>query len=113
MLKVYGIKTCDSVKKARKFLDHNGIEYVFIDFKETPVGCDLIQKWSDKVDMKKLFNIRSTTYRNLQLKDLDLNDSQKIEWLCKENLLIKRPILETQNSVMVGFNQALYEELFL
>lgn len=113
-MKIYGIKTCDSVKKALKFFKENEIEVEFIDFKITSVSSDEVTKWLEKTDIAKLFNSRSTTYRNLKLKELNLDDEGKFEWLCKENLLIKRPVIELDdNSLIVGFNLTEYKEKFL
>jgi len=111
MIKVYGIKNCDSVKKAIKFLKDNQLEYTLQDFKTDPVGCDEVKNWTQSVEMKQLFNTRGTTYRTLKLKELDLNDEQKLEWLCKENMLIKRPVIEySQDKILVGFNEDQYRE---
>jgi len=110
MIKVYGIKNCDSVKKAIKFLKENELEYTFQDFKIDPVNEE-VHKWAKSVEMKQLFNTRGTTYRTLKLKELNLNDEQKREWLCKENMLIKRPVIEySQDKVLVGFNEDQYRE---
>ena len=112
-MKVYGIKTCGSVKKALKFFNDRGIEYEFIDFKKTPVGCDKIDEWINKVGVDVLFNNRGTKYRQLKLKELNLDENGKREWLCKENLLIKRPVIELDNGeVIVGFDEDKYKEIF-
>ncbi len=109
MIKVYGIKNCDSVKKALKFLKEHDLEYSFQDFKTDPVDYDKVSQWVKSVEMKQLFNSRGTTYRTLKLKELDLNDEQKIEWLCKENMLIKRPVIEYgTNKVLVAFDKDTY-----
>ena len=114
MIKVYGIKTCGSVKKALKFFKDNGIEYEFIDFKKEPVGCGKIDEWLAKVDIDTLFNNRGTKYRTLKLKELNLDSNGKREWLCKENLLIKRPVIELENGeVIVAFDEEKYREIFL
>ncbi len=113
MIKVYGIKTCGSVKKALKWLNDRGIEYEFVDFKKTPVGCDKIDEWIAKVGIDKLFNTRGTKYRQLGLKELNLDENGKREWLCKENLLIKRPVIELENGdVIVGYDEELYKKVF-
>ena len=113
MIKVYGIKTCGSVKKALKFLKDNNIEYEFIDFKKSPVDCNKIDEWLSKVDIDTLFNNRGTKYRMLKLKELNLDNNGKREWLCKENLLIKRPVIELENGdVVVGFDEERYKEIF-
>ncbi len=114
MLKVYGIKNCDSVKKAIKFLKQHNIEHELQDFKTDAVGCDVVQRWAKSVEMKQLFNTRGTTYRTLKLKELDLDDEQKLEWLCKENMLIKRPVIEyAHDKFIVGFDESTYKEKLL
>ena len=112
MIKVYGIKSCGSVKKALKLLNECGLEYEFVDFKKSPVGCEKIEAWLQKVSIDKLFNTRGTKYRQLRLKDLNLDDEGKKEWLCKENLLIKRPVIEVEDKVIVGFDEKQYKEVF-
>ncbi len=112
-MKIYGIKTCGSVKKALKFFKDNGIDYEFIDFKKEPVGCDKIEEWLEKTDINTLFNSRGTKYRMLKLKELNLDDNGKKEWLCKENLLIKRPVIELDSGgLIVGFDEDKYKEIF-
>lgn len=113
MITVYGIKNCDSVRKALKFFKNHGIAYDFSDFKSDPVGCDTIERWLGSTEMKQLFNTRGTTYRTLKLKDLNLDDAGKRTWLCKENMLIKRPVVEMENHVIIGFDQSIYEREFL
>jgi len=112
MVRLYGIKSCDSVKKAIAFLKARGIAYELVDFKVTPVDCETVRPWSEAVTMKILFNTRGTTYRTLKLKELHLDTEQQLEWLCKENLLIKRPVLEHDGKIVVGFDPETYEKLF-
>jgi len=112
MVKVYGIKNCDSVKKALKFFKENNIPFQLHDFKTDILECSKIDSWLLHVDMKTLFNTRGTTYRTLKLKELDLDDDGKKEWLCKENMLIKRPVIEYDDKVMVGYNQNEYQGAF-
>ena len=112
-MKVYGIKTCGSVKKAIKFFKDNGIDYEFVDFKKTPVGCEKIDEWISKVGVNTLFNNRGRKYKELKLKELNLDDEGKKEWLCKENILIKRPVIELDNGdIIVGFDEEKYKEIF-
>ena len=110
---IYGIKNCDSVKKAVKYMKYRGLEYNFVDFKLTPVGDEKINSWLQYQNIDKLFNARSTTYRNLKLKELGLSDKEKADWMAKENLLIKRPVIEYDGKVLVGFNQDQYKEIFI
>ncbi len=113
MLQIYGIKNCDSVKKALKFFKEHSINYELIDFKSTPVHCDKITSWLNHVEMKVLLNSRGTTYRTLQIKTLDLDDNAKKQYLCEHNMLIKRPVVEYKDQVLVGFNLKEYEGVFL
>jgi Spx/MgsR family transcriptional regulator len=111
-MKVYGIKTCGSVKKALKYFKDNEIAYEFIDFKKTPVDKTKIKEWLKKVSIDTLFNNRGTKYRTLKLKELDLDENGKIEWLEKENLLIKRPVIEYNDEVIVAFDEKRYDSIF-
>lgn len=113
MIKVYGIKNCDSVKKALSFFKAHDLDYTLQDFKTDKVSCKEVSSWLNVVDMKTLFNAKSTTYRTLKLKELNLNEQEQKEWLCKENLLIKRPVVEFNEKVIVGFNEDIYKGVFL
>ncbi len=110
MLKIYGIKNCDSVRKALKYLKSHQIPFTFVDFRETPVGEETIRSWLRHTDIKTLFNTRGTTYRTLKLKDLDLDNEEKIKWLAKENMLIKRPVIVFDDQVIIGYNESEYSE---
>lgn len=113
MLRVYGIKSCDSVRKALRFFKTHDIDCTFVDFRETPVGCDTVETWLTHSDVATLFNARSTTYRNLDLKSKNLDDAGKKAWLCRENMLIKRPVIEKDGTLVVGFDASRYEKEFL
>jgi len=110
MLKIYGIKNCDSVRKAIKYLKSHEIAYEFIDFREMPVDHETISSWLKHTDIQTLFNTRGTTYRTLKLKELDLSDEEKQQWLAKENMLIKRPVIVLDNKLIVGYNESQYLE---
>ena len=113
-MKIYGIKNCDSVRKAARFFKSHNINFEMVDFRETPVGCDTIDHWLEQVSIDTLFNTRGSTYRTLKLKEKGLDESGKRAWLCKENMLIKRPVVETDDGkVIVGYNENLYKERFL
>lgn len=113
-MKVYGIKTCGSVRNALKFFKENGIEVEFVDFKKEHMDCDKIDYWISKVGVDKLFNNKGTKYRMLKLKELNLDDEGKKKWLCEENMLIKRPVIEYGNDeVHVAWNEEEYKEKFL
>lgn len=112
-MKIYGIKTCDSVRKALKFFKENNIEVEFFDFKKENPSSDSIKSWIDKVGIDTVFNNRGTTYRTLKLKELNLDEKGKFEWLTKEPMLLKRPIIEHNGNVTVGFKEDFYKKTFL
>ena len=113
MINIYGIKTCSSVRKAIKFCKDNNLEYTFIDFRATPLDNKKVQYFASKIDINLLFNNRGTKYKDLNLKDLNLDENGKLDWLCKENMLLKRPVVEYSNKVLISFNQELYEKELL
>jgi len=111
---IYGIKTCSTVGKARKFMKEHGIAFEFVDYKVESVGEEKIREWLKQVDINLLFNSRGKKYRDLKLKELNLDDEGKIKWMAKENYLIKRPVIEYgEGKVHVGYNEDEYKELFL
>ena len=113
MLKVYGIKTWDSVRKALRFFKDNNLEVEFFDTKkETPASAS-IKSWIEKTDIDLVFNQKGTKYRSLGLKELNLDSNGKFEWLVKEPMLLKRPIVEFNDKVIVGFKEEHYKETFL
>jgi Spx/MgsR family transcriptional regulator len=112
MITIYGIKNCDSVRKARKILKNLDVEYTLFDFKADSVNSKDIEQWIGLgATIDELFNKRGTTYRTLKLKELNLDDKDKIEWLAKENMLIKRPVIVNGNKITVGYNEAKIEEI--
>jgi arsenate reductase len=113
MLKIYGIKNCGSVKKAIAFFNAQKIEFELVDLKKVSVDADKIDYWLKHVEIKKLFNASSSTYRNLKLKELNLDDDGKKEYLSRENMLIKRPVIEYNDKVLVAFDEEIYKKEFL
>lgn len=109
MIHIYGIKNCGSVKKALDFFNTRGVAAVFHDFKSEPVSRECIQGWADRSDLSVLFNTKGTTYRALNLKSLNLDDAGKIDWMARDNRLIKRPVVECNGTLLIGFNQSQYE----
>jgi len=105
---MYGIKNCDTIKKARQFLKNHNIEFEFIDFRDQPIDVSTLQSFVDKIGWDKLINKRSITYRNL-------TDEQKsnisLALTLKNPTLIKRPILVTSTNIRVGFSEKSYSDL--
>jgi arsenate reductase (glutaredoxin) len=117
MINIYGIKTCSSVRKAIKFCKDNALQYTFIDFRATPLSEEKVKYFASKVDINLLFNNRGTKYKDLGLKDLNLDENGKLEWLCKENMLLKRPVIEYvkngKDKVLISFNEETYKNELL
>lgn len=113
MYRVYGIKTWSSVRKALSFFKEHNIEVEFIDTKKETPASTSIRSWVQKAGIDLVFNSRGTKYRTLGLKELNLDDEGKISWLEKEPMLLKRPIIETSDGVIVGFKEEEYQNKFL
>jgi arsenate reductase (glutaredoxin) len=113
-MKIYGIKTCGSVQKAIKFCQTNNLTYQFIDFKKEPLENETIEYFASKVDINLLFNNKGTKYKTLGLKELNLDEIGKLEWLKKDNMLLKRPVIAYDTSkVLCGYDDILYKQEFI
>lgn len=110
---IYGIKNCDTMKKAFKWLEANGIEYSFHDYKKVGIEKDKLATWLEQSAWDELINRRGTTWRKLPEADKEEIDNDKAISLMIENTsLIKRPVLEIDGSIHLGFKDTTYEELF-
>ena len=106
---LYGIKNCDTVKKARKWLEAHEIEYQFHDFRVDGLTTEMIENWFSIVSWESLVNKRSTTWRQLDDARKEAIDEQSAATLLLENpTLIKRPVLEIGSEVVVGFSEEDY-----
>lgn len=104
---VYGIPNCDTVKKARNWLDANGLDYTFHDYKKEGADAGKLASWSDAAGWEALFNKRSTTFRKLDDADKAGIDRDKaIALMLQHPSLIKRPVLEAGDTVLVGFSDS-------
>jgi arsenate reductase len=114
MTTIYGIKNCDTVKKATKWLDKQAIEYTFFDFKKQPLTTELLNEFVNKSSWDVLLNKRSTSFRNLpeEIKE-NLTDEIIFKAVLEQPTLLKRPLVDHNNSFQVGFKEPLYQELFL
>jgi len=113
MTKIYGIKTCGSVRKAIKFFNENNLEFEFVDFRKEPLDDSKLDFFATHIDINLLFNNKGTKYRDLKLKELNLDDEGKLTWLKKENMLLKRPVIEFDNKALCAFNEEVYKNTFL
>jgi arsenate reductase (glutaredoxin) len=102
---IYGIKTCDTCRKARKWLDQAGLNYRWHDLREQTPDESTLRRWLDEVGVDKLVNRRSTTWRGLDDADRERAASAggALVLLREHPTLIKRPVIETGEVVLVGF----------
>ncbi|SFR58376.1 arsenate reductase [Marinobacter gudaonensis] len=104
-MKLYGIKNCDTVKKARKWLDENGIGHEFHDFKKDGLDSDRLSQWEQAVGWETLLNRRGTTWRKLPDEVRDTISAQSAHDIMLENpSIIKRPVVDRDGEISVGFN---------
>ncbi len=104
-MKFYGLKTCDTCRKAQKELRAAGVEFDSIDVRADGVSADKLSEWISKIDWKKLLNTRSTTWRNLDANEKENVDAEKAVKLMAANpTLIKRPVIEIGGDVLVGWS---------
>ena len=114
MIHLYGIPNCDTVKKARKWLDDQGIDHVFHDFKKDGVTPEQLKDWINQAGLDVVLNKRGTTWRKLpdEIKQ-DVDTDRAIELLAEQPSMIKRPVLISEDgSVHIGFKAEQYAGLF-
>lgn len=107
---IYGIKNCDTMKKARAWLDKAGIDYAFHDYKTAGIDKPHLDRWSKDVGWETLLNRAGTTFRKLPDKDKDgLTAAKAIKLMIEQPSMIKRPVLETGKRLLVGFKPEDYK----
>lgn len=113
MITVYGIKNCDTVKKARRWLEANDVAFNFHDFRADGLDQHTIETWLQNVSWEILLNKRGTTWRKLidPRKD-QLDQAIAIELMIDNPTLIKRPVLTNNDDCLVGFKEAEYAAYF-
>ena len=113
MRTLFGIKNCDSCRNARKWLDSHNIEYEFHDVREDSLDIQMLERWSARIDWRKLLNTRSTTWRQLPDKERDdMGKDKAMATMLKHPTLVKRPVLESEEFIAVGFKADNYQDFF-
>ncbi|RXK13456.1 arsenate reductase family protein [Halarcobacter mediterraneus] len=117
MMKVYGISNCASVKKAKKFFDEHSILYEFVDLSKTSLDKEKIESWQNFLPAGQMLNSRSKSYREMDLKNKKLDDKKALKAILKDNLILKRPIIEHglngEQKFTIGFDEQEYKQTFL
>jgi arsenate reductase len=107
---IYGIKNCDTMKKARAWLDKRGVDYAFHDYKTAGIERAQLEQWAKQVGWDTLLNRAGTTFRKLPDKDKNGVDAKKaIALMLREPSMIKRPVLDLgRGKLLVGFAPEIY-----
>ncbi|MPS67836.1 MAG: ArsC family reductase [Novosphingobium sp.] len=109
-LEFYGIPNCDTVKKARKWLEARGADYTFHDYKKEGADAALLQKWVAQVGWEKLLNRAGTTFRKLPDADkADIDATRAVAIMAANPSCIKRPVVELSGGLLVGFKETEWE----
>ncbi len=104
MITIYGIKTCDTVRKALKWAESEGLEHEFHDFRKDPVSPGLVEKWDRAVGRDILVNKKGTTYRKLSDAEKEqLTKSGAFKLMADQPTIMKRPVFQQGDKVVVGF----------
>ncbi|MGA7489864.1 MAG: ArsC family reductase, partial [Xanthobacteraceae bacterium] len=108
---IYGIKNCDTMKKARAWLDVRGVAYAFHDYKTQGIGRGQLEAWARAVGWEALLNRAGTTFRKLPDKDkAGLDETKAIALMIAQPSMIKRPVLDVGGKLLVGFNSEIYAQ---
>ncbi len=113
MTTIYGIKNCDTMKRAFAWLKEHRVEYAFHDYKKDGVTAAMLETWASRVGWEKLLNTRGTTWRRLSETQREGVDAPKaLQLMQQQPSLIKRPVLAHGKQLLVGFDASAYERMF-
>ena len=112
-IKVYGIKACDTMKKAMIWLEGNGVDFSFHDYKKLAIDEPRLREWLTKVEWSELINRRGTTWRKLsEDQKADVDNDAAVKLMLENQSLIKRPLLEKGDEIFLGFKPENYASIF-
>jgi arsenate reductase (glutaredoxin) len=113
-IRLYGIKNCDTMKKARTWLDEHGVRYEFHDYKAEGVERAKLEAWCKLVSWETLLNRAGTTFRKLpEARKADLDERKALILMIEQPSMIKRPVLERPGELLVGFQPERYAKFFV
>jgi arsenate reductase len=112
MVRIYGIKNCDTMKKAFAWLDAHKVPYEFHDYKKEGVPPGKLASWAERAGWEKLANVRGPTWRNIpDAQKENLDQSRALNLLEQNSSAIRRPIVEAGDKLLIGFDPAEFEKL--
>jgi arsenate reductase len=110
---VYGIKNCDTMKKARAWLDEHRIAYAFYDYQNEGIEKETLEGWAKQIGWETLLNRAGTTFKKLSDKDKEgLTEKKAITLMLAQPSMIKRPVVDAGGKLTVGFKPEIYEKTF-
>lgn len=111
---IYGIRNCDTMKKARAWLDKHGVDYAFHDYKSAGIDKDRLETWTKKAGWETIINRAGLTFRKLPEKDREgLNEKKAIALMLRQPSMIRRPVIELSGGkLLVGFRPEEYGSAF-
>jgi len=111
-MKVYGIKNCNTVKKALNWLDNKGIAYEFHDYKKSGISLEDLTRWEKQLGWQSLLNKKGTTWRACSPEEQQsvVDSKSALTLMSDKTSLIKRPLIESQNELLIGFNEQEYAQ---
>lgn len=110
---IYGIKACDTMKKAREWLHARGVAYAFHDYKASGISPEQLKAWAGKVGWEVLLNRAGTTFRSLPEADkAGVDEAKAIALMAAQPSMIKRPVLDVDGELLVGFKPEAYAARF-
>jgi len=113
LITLYGIKNCDTVKKARHWLDQHEVDYTFHDVRADGLERETVAAWLDELGWEKLVNKRSTSWKALDTSARESMDADAaLSAIMAQPTLIKRPLLDTGHERFTGFSAANYQSIF-
>lgn len=113
MTTIYGIKNCDTMKKAMRWLDEHQVDYQFHDYRKDGLSEAQLNAWIETLGWEALINKRGTTWRKLdEQTQQSMDDKLALTVLLEQPAMIKRPLLDQNNQITLGFKADQYEEIF-
>ena len=111
MIRIYGIKNCDTMKKAFAWLDAQGVAYEFIDYKKAGVASAHLPDWNTRAGWKVLLNTRGLMWKKLsETERANVDEAKALALMAQYPALIKRPVLDTGSTLLIGFDPARYAQ---
>ena len=110
---LYGIRNCDTMRKARRWLDDHALSYTLHDYRKDGIEQPLLERWCQQADWEKFLNRAGTTFRKLpESEKTDIDERKAIELMLAQPSMIKRPVLEFDSKLVIGFDAETFEQVF-